>query len=406
MRAIDERIEGSFLSSFFSEFLKNSAHFPLTNLFLEALTEDPKEYFLEPDPYTLLGCALIQSFVLTKLKNKNPWWSFIGNFTGVAVYAAVEASLEGAKFFQQSQHHAYFYFSVFIALFQLLKRKSAGNLESLCEIFENVTRTLIPLVMYILFEAKGQSFSKFLPEFFKDPAHVFLALVVGLLGFLIGVSEAQNSRSRQLLKELAVKLKNYSSWSLGKQVLNEAVADERVFQIKRVNRSIVFMDIRGFTKWSEKESPEDVVLMLNNYYKKAEKVLAPFKILKMKYTADEIMIVFENMDDAATAALQLRESLNELLAEVNLTVGGGVHCGAVVEGLIGSHDHKIFDVMGDTVNTAKRLCENAKGNEILISSDFVELSEGKAFATEGREEVLKGKEKTHKVFPLVKYFAN
>ncbi len=406
MKEIEERIEGSFLSSFFSEFLKNSAHFPLTNLFLEALTEDPREYFLEPDPYTLLGCALVQSFVLTKLKNKNPFYLFLGNFTGVSIYALVEASLEGAKFFQQPQHHAYFYFSLFIALFQFFREKNFAGGRSFFEIGENVIRTLIPLAMYALFEAKGKPFLKSLPEFFTDPAHIFLSLVICLLGILIGFSEAQNSRAKQLLQDLATKLKNYSSWSLGKQVLSAAVSDESIFQIKRVNRSIVFLDIRGFTKWSEKESPENVVEMLNRYYREAEKVLGNYKILKMKYTADEIMIVFENINEAALAALELREKLNSHLAKVNLTVGGGIHCGAVVEGLIGSEDHKIFDVMGDTVNTAKRLCESAKGNEIMISADFVELSEGRAFATAGREVVLKGKEKTHMIFPLEKFFAD
>lgn len=48
------------------------------------------------------------------------------------------------------------------------------------------------------------------------------------------------------------------------------------------------------------------------------------------------MIVFEDMNDAALAALELREKLNSHLALVNLSVGGGIHCGAVVEGLIGT----------------------------------------------------------------------
>lgn len=406
MKEIDEKLHGSFVSAFFSEFFKNSAHFPLTNLFLEGLTEDPREYFLEPDPYTLLACAFLQSFVLTKLRDKNPWLRFMGNFTGVIVYGGMEAALEGWKFFSHHQHIAYVCFSLAIACLQLFKTKGRGRWIAFWEILENVTRTMIPLVMYMLFEAKGKPLVISVPEFFSDPAHIFLALVMTILGFLIGFSEAQNTRTKKTIKDLALKLKNYSAWSLGKQVLSAAVDDESIFQIKRVNRSIVFLDIRGFTKWSEKQPPEKVVEMLNHYYLKAEECLSHYKVLKMKYTADEIMIVFENIHEAAMASLQLRQVLNEHLSSVDLSVGGGIHYGPVVEGLIGSQDHKLFDVMGDTVNTAKRLCESAKGNEILISSDFVELTEGRAFATESRDVVLKGKEKTHRVFPLTNYFTD
>lgn len=403
---VEHQIEGSFSSAFFREFLTNSAHFPMTNLILEALTETDETYFLEPDPYILLACALVQTFALSFLRRKNVGYIFLGNFVGAILYVALEAPLEGAKFFAQPQHYAYWYFSLAIGLFQFLKEKNLLNFSGLFEIGENTVRTLIPLCMYVLFEAKGRPFMASLPTFFSDPAHVFLTIVLGLLGLLIGFSEAQNTRVKLKLKDLAIKLKDYSSWSLGKRVLNAAVRDENIFDIKRVSRAIVFLDIRGFTKWSEKESPENVVNMLNDYYLEAEKILGAYKILKMKYTADEIMIVFEDYHEAAQASLVLRDHLNAHLALKNLTVGGGIHYGAVVEGLIGSQDHKLFDVMGDTVNTAKRLCESAKGNEILISSEFITLSEGRAFTTEGREVVLKGKEKTHQVFPLQNYFIN
>lgn len=403
---IDEKIEGSFVSSLLKEFLGNSAHFPMTNLILEALTENPKEYFFEPDPYILIVTALSQSFALTYLRKKKLGFTFLGNFVGPLVYLLMEAPLEGAKFYTAPQHHAYWYFSLFIGLFQYLKEKEFLNIAVFFEVGENVVRTLIPLCMYILFEAKGNDFLFSLPGFFNDPAHVFLTIVLTLLGLLIGFSQAQNTLSKLKLKTLAQQLRNYSSWSLGKQVLNLAVSDEKIFQIKRVERAILFLDIRGFTKWSEKETPENVVNMLNEFYIEAEKILKSYKVLKMKYTADEIMIVFENYDQAAHASLELRDNLNKHLSLKNLTVGGGVHFGPVVEGLIGSEDHKLFDVMGDTVNTAKRLCESAKGKEILISQKFIEISEGKAFTTEGREVVLKGKEKTHFVYPLEKYFSH
>lgn len=401
MSTIDEKIEGKFSSAIMQEFFTNSAHFPLINLILEALTEDYKKYFLEPDPYILIACAFFQSFLLTLIRRRKWNAEFIGNFAGVFLYIALEAPMEGAGFFLQPQHRAYLVFSFLVATIQYLKK---DKFSDFFEVIENISRTLIPLVMYILFEAKGKSFFASLPDFFSDPAHVFLSIVLALLGSLLGISEVQSNHAKKMMKELTIKLKNYSSWSLGKKILNEAVTDEDIFKIKRVSRAIVFLDIRGFTKWSEKQSPENVVNMLNQFYHEAESVLENYRVLKMKYTADEIMIVFEDYHEAASASLILREKLNSHLSSVDLTVGGGIHYGAVVEGLIGSVDHKIFDVMGDTVNTAKRLCESAKGNEILVSAEFIELSEGRAFTTAGRSVVLKGKEKTHQVFPLQNYF--
>lgn len=405
-KTVDKKVEGSFLTLSFREFLINSAHFPLTNLILEALKANPKEYFLEADPYVLLIAAIVQSTGMTYIRLKNSKLKYLGNFIGPLFYSILEISLEGTKFFDLPQHYAYWIFAVIIFSAQYLKDKfNHPHRINVIEIFENLVRTLIPLTMYMLFENKEKSFIEDIPIFFSDPAHLFLAIVLTLLGLLLGFSAAQNSLARIQLKRLALKLKNYSAWSLGENILNQAVVDEEIFKIKRVNRAILFFDIRGFTKWSEKESPENVVSMLNDYYLKAEELIKDIPKLKVKYTADEIMIVFAEVDAAANAAIILRDYLNQHLEQYDLKIGGGIHLGPVVEGLIGSQKHKIFDVMGDTVNTAKRLCESAKGQEILVSLEFIELTEGKAFTTESREVKLKGKEKPYQVFPLMNYFS-
>ena len=50
-----------------------------------------------------------------------------------------------------------------------------------------------------------------------------------------------------------------------------------------------------------------------------------------------------------------------------LAAGCGVHCGPVVEGLMGTEERRSYDLLGDSVNTAKRLCDAAAGGEILLS---------------------------------------
>ncbi len=65
--------------------------------------------------------------------------------------------------------------------------------------------------------------------------------------------------------------------------------------------------------------------------------------------------------------------MNALLQPYQLAVG--VHTGILTEGLMGSETLKIFDVFGDTVNTAKRICDNATAGEILFSiSSLLQLT--------------------------------
>lgn len=169
------------------------------------------------------------------------------------------------------------------------------------------------------------------------------------------------------MRALTERLRRYSEWSLGRGILNRAIADESTLALQRLERAILFMDIRGFTAWAERQSPEVVVGLLNAYYRVAEQALGGEPPIKLKYTADEVMAVFA---DAATAAkfgpLMLAAALRLLSAD-NLTAGAGLHYGQVVEGILGGEGAKAYDFIGDTVNTAQRLCDAAGSGEMLVS---------------------------------------
>jgi class 3 adenylate cyclase len=100
------------------------------------------------------------------------------------------------------------------------------------------------------------------------------------------------------------------------------------------------------------------------------------------------LLVFAEPGPALAATLALRVALARHLTPYCLSAGFGVHSGPVVEGMLGSSSVKAFDVLGDTVNVAKRLCDNAGGGEILVS---VATPLGSLAAGGTRELVLKGK---------------
>lgn len=346
-------------------FFTHSGHVPLVMLILEALLAK-RGYFAGADPYLLLGAGVLQATLIPWLVTRGLSMPFLANLAGPLVYSAVEASLEGSEFFLQWHHQAYWAFGIGFGALQWGQAKFPRSAAPLV-LAENVLRSAIPLVMYALFEARSKNAALSVEVFFADRAHDFLAVVLLLLGVLLGFADINLRRSLATVRSLTARLRQYSEWSLGRGILDRAIADERTLLLQRVERAVLFMDIRGFTSWSEQQTPEAVVGMLNRYYHAAESTLGELHPIKLKYTADEVMAVFADASDAIEAGLRMLASTQEALAESNLAVGAGVHCGQVVEGILGGEGSKAYDFIGDTVNTAQRLCDAAAPGELLAS---------------------------------------
>lgn len=150
---------------------------------------------------------------------------------------------------------------------------------------------------------------------------------------------------------------------------------------KRVDISVIFADIRGFTTYSEKQkSPEKLVAILNRYLAAmAEAVLAQEGTID-KFMGDAIMAWFnapvlqpDHTLRAVKAALAMRVSIealyNELPVDERLFFGAGIHYGEAVLGLIGTEKRLEYTAISDSVNTAKRIQENSARNQILISAE-------------------------------------
>lgn len=213
-----------------------------------------------------------------------------------------------------------------------------------------------------------------LTDFFTQDGHLFLALTINFIGIMMGIAHRNTEIFLQLLKQTSQQLRRYSEWLLGKNILAMAVADPNTLSLNRRERTVLFMDIRGFTQWSESQSPEKVVAMINSYCEVAEQCWEHSDAIKAKLTGDEIMIVFQTTQQAIQIAIQLKQTVNELLSHYNLSVGIGIHTGLLVEGLLGSNKVKTYDIIGDTVNTAKRICDVAIAGEVLISETTYQAS--------------------------------
>jgi len=149
---------------------------------------------------------------------------------------------------------------------------------------------------------------------------------------------------------------------------------------ERTKITTLFADVRGFTRFSESLPPERLVSILNLYLAAAaEAVLAQEGTLD-KFMGDAVMALFnapipqkDHTLRAVRAALSIQHALRgvhqKLPTEYHLGFGIGIHFGDAVLGLIGTEKRVDYTAIGDSVNTAKRIQENAAAGQILISKD-------------------------------------
>ena len=174
----------------------------------------------------------------------------------------------------------------------------------------------------------------------------------------------------------------------------------------------LFADVRGFTAFSEEMDPESLVALLNLYFGAAvDSVLAEEGTID-KFQGDAIMAWFNHpvpQEDhtlrAARAALRFRDAVGEvrknLEPKLHLSFGVGIHVGEALLGLIGTPQRLDYTAIGDSVNTAKRIQENAEPDQILVSAEAKVLL-GKSVTLEAAEAIeAKGKKEPVEVFELV-----
>ncbi len=396
--SLQSRLNGSPTTRFLRELFGNSLHFPIANIVLEMLAGGPGAYFASPDPYILLLAGVLQAYFLNRWEGRK---RLPGNLIGPALYTLVEAAIEGASFFHAPNHTLYWAIALIFGLTQAIRPSASRLLAALTILIEEVSRASILLLMYYIFEMKTSPVqTASLSVFFSDPSHQFVTVVALLLGLTAGLANLTAQHYLALLRETLTQLRTYSEWFLGHDLLEKAISNPDALQLQRQEHTVLFMDIRGFTGWSETRTPEEVVSMLNRYYQIAEATLNQHHVIKVKFTADEVLAIFPTVDYGLQAALDLNTQINQYLGRHGLSVGTGMHSGPMVEGLLGSKNVKLFDVVGDTVNTAKRIESAAGPGEVLVSEP-VRLALGATFRAGAKRQVaVKGKDEPVTVYPL------
>ena len=235
---------------------------------------------------------------------------------------------------------------------------------------------------------------------------------VGQLGTNFNaMAETIQIHSEQLEELVAQRTKELSdekqtSERLLLNVLPHAIADrlkggENLIVDRFEAVSVLFADLVGFTALSATTSPESLVTMLNELFSTFDKLAEKHGLEKIKTIGDANMVVAGIPQAVPDHALQIAQMAEDIIAAVtayaarsgsDLSIRIGVHSGPVVAGVIGQKKF-IYDLWGDTVNTASRMESHGVANRVQVSEVTAELLRDR-YDLEPRGEIdIKGKGK-------------
>lgn len=191
----------------------------------------------------------------------------------------------------------------------------------------------------------------------------------------------ENARAHERLAREEVARANYSRF-LPEYVVKQMLENPESFKLGGSSQTItiLFADIRGFTRLSEHAPPEKIVGLLNRYFSAMTDIIFAHGGTLDKYLGDGLMALFgaptatpDDASNALNAAVAMQRRLIGINRELRdegfqeIGVGMGLHTGEVIVGYIGSDRRSEYTAIGDAVNTSSRLESNARAGEILIS---------------------------------------
>ena len=184
-------------------------------------------------------------------------------------------------------------------------------------------------------------------------------------------------------------------------------------QTRRSEITVVYVDLRGFTAFTETTDPEEVISVLRAYHSELGRAIAAFDGTIEHFAGDGAMILFnaplptENHElRAVQMCLQLRASMRVLAADwrkrgYDLGFGAGIAGGYATMGTIGFAERLDYSAIGIVCNLASRLCGEAVDGQILISPRIFAKLEPLLDAESVGELSLKGFHRSVKAFNIL-----
>jgi adenylate cyclase len=196
------------------------------------------------------------------------------------------------------------------------------------------------------------------------------------------------------------RLKRFFSPQLAEAIVAGGADDP--LQSHRRQVTVVFLDLRGFTAFAETAEPEELMTVLREYHAEMGKLILEHEGTLERFTGDGMMIFFNDpvpvpnpAERALRMAVAMRERVNDLSAGwrkrgYDLALGVRIAEGYATIGAIGFEGRWDYGAIGTVTNLAARLCGEAKGGQVLVTSrvagaveDLVDCEEVGALALKG-----------------------
>ena len=173
------------------------------------------------------------------------------------------------------------------------------------------------------------------------------------------------------------RLKGFFSPQLADLILAGGAEDPLKSHRREV--TVVFVDLRGFTAFSEITEPEEVMRVLNEYHAGMGKLILAYEATLEHFAGDGIMVFLNDpvpvpnpAERAVRMALEMRDCLEILTRTwrkqgIELGFGIGIAHGYATMGAIGFEGRWQYGVIGTVANLAARLCDDARNGQILVS---------------------------------------
>jgi class 3 adenylate cyclase len=212
----------------------------------------------------------------------------------------------------------------------------------------------------------------------------------------------------RLYRELETLFRQYMSPDVAASLL--ADPDQAALGGSLIELTALFADLQGFTTFSERVSPGEIVEMLNRYHTAAVPCVLRNGGTIVQFVGDALLALFNAparhpgpAAAAARAALEMQAAADDVSAQVAAEQAGGagvawprfrvgVNTGPALVGNIGSPELRGFNAMGDAVNVAARLQTLATPGTVVIGATTYDLLATPAEVTPLGPQTLKGKE--------------
>jgi class 3 adenylate cyclase len=230
-----------------------------------------------------------------------------------------------------------------------------------------------------------------------------------------GAVAIENARLAEQMKseeKVRANLARYLSPQIVDQIIKKDVQVNLGGDRKVV--TVLFSDIRNFTRISEKLPPDRLVQLLNEYFTAMARIIFENQGSLDKFIGDAIVAVFGSLialENPARIAVQAAIQMMKTLASLNvrwsaqygfaINIGIGINTGEVFLGNIGSPERMEFTVIGDTVNIASRFSGAAQPGQILVTRETLKGLDSEAAYRELPPVEVKGKTGKLEVFEMI-----